>query len=110
MGSGIFDATGYALNVHTLAPVAVGALIAALGVVVLVRERASAVSMAFCGMAACGAVWLLASFAVSALFCFAALFTDGFLLIQSARMESVGRLAAGGPSAEPGPAKRGMAP
>ncbi|MBI3323204.1 MAG: PAS domain S-box protein [Candidatus Omnitrophica bacterium] len=130
MGSGILDATSYALNVHALAPVTVGALIAGMGVFVLIRERVSTVSMAFCGMTTCGAVWLvayggvycaidrslaltwgrienaavvfipsvvylftlavtnslyrsrvgaLASFALSALFCFAVLFTGSFL-------------------------------
>ncbi len=130
MGNGILHLSSYVLSLHALAPVAVGTLIAGMGVFVLIRERFSAVSMAFCGMAACGAVWLLsyggiycavdpalsltwarienaavvfipsavylfslavtnrlhrsrgwvlASFGVSGLFCFAVLFTDSFV-------------------------------
>lgn len=59
MANGILEASSYALNVHALAPLIVGVLIAGLGAFVLVREKASALSMAFCGMTGCGAVWLL---------------------------------------------------
>ena len=58
-GFAIFDASRYALNPHAWAPTAVGVLIAGMGVFVLIREKVSTVSMAFCGMASCGAIWLL---------------------------------------------------
>ncbi len=55
----LFDLARYGLNLHALAPVGVGFLVATLGVLVLLRERASSVSITFFGMALAGAVWMM---------------------------------------------------
>jgi PAS domain S-box-containing protein len=62
----MFDPANYVLTLSVLPPLIVGVLIAALGAVVLLRERGSHVSIAFCLVTTSAAVWLLGSAAVYA--------------------------------------------
>lgn len=55
----LFDFAGYGLNPYAFAPGLTGLLVALFGVFVLLRERASTVSIAFCGMTSSAALWLL---------------------------------------------------
>ncbi len=55
----VFDSANYALTPYALTPFLVGVLIAGLGIAVLIRERVSLVSAAFCLMTWVGAVWLM---------------------------------------------------
>ncbi len=57
----LFELSHYAWNPYGLAPAVVGVLVALLGLLVLLREQWSPVSMAFFGMTAEWAVWLVGS-------------------------------------------------
>jgi diguanylate cyclase (GGDEF)-like protein/PAS domain S-box-containing protein len=59
-----FDSSSYSLSVYAVPLLLFGALNTALGVATLVRERASAVSLAFFAMTMAIAVWLLSTGAI----------------------------------------------
>ena len=79
----LFQLSYYGPNGYALPPLFVGVAIALLGVVVLLREQWSPVSMAFFGMTSAGAVWLLGSAG-----CY--LTRDPWVALQWARMENCG--------------------
>jgi PAS domain S-box-containing protein len=62
----MFDSANYTLTLPVLPPLIVGMLIAALGAAVLLRERASLVSVAFSLVTTSAAIWLLGIAAVFA--------------------------------------------
>ena len=55
----LFDFSNYTLTPYALAPLVVGVLTTLLGIIVLLRERLSLVSVVFCVMTSLGAAWLL---------------------------------------------------
>src|SRR5437870_154864 len=79
----MFQLSNYVWNPYALAPAVVGLGIALLGLAVLLREQWSPVSMAFFGVTAEGAVWLLGSAGV----CFS---RQPSVALQWARIESAG--------------------
>src|SRR3989442_15990689 len=56
-----FNPSNYAVSPHSIGPWVVGSLIAILGLVALVRERGSKVSLAFCGLTMSVALWLFSA-------------------------------------------------
>jgi diguanylate cyclase (GGDEF)-like protein/PAS domain S-box-containing protein len=59
-----FDSSSYTFSAYAIPVLVFGVLNAILGIATLIRERASAVSVTFCGMALAVAVWLLSFAAV----------------------------------------------
>jgi PAS domain S-box-containing protein len=57
----VLNPSNYAVSPHSAGPWVVGILIAILGIVALVRERGSKVSLAFCGLTMSVAIWLLSA-------------------------------------------------
>ena len=57
----LVDPSIYPLTSHALAPLIVGILAVLLGIAVVIRERASIASMAFCLLMAAAAVWLVSA-------------------------------------------------
>src|SRR2546426_12157451 len=56
-----FNPSNYAVSPHAVGPWVVGSLIAILGLVALLRERGSKVSLAFCGLTMSVALWLFSA-------------------------------------------------
>src|SRR5207247_7305113 len=57
----VLNPANYAVTPHSAGPWVVAILIAILGIVALVRERGSKVSLAFCALTMSVALWLLAA-------------------------------------------------
>src|SRR6266571_2371816 len=55
----VLNLNNYAVSPHSVGPWVVGSLIAILGIVTLIRERGSKVSVAFYGLTMSVAIWLL---------------------------------------------------
>lgn len=55
----VLSPSNYAVSLHSAGPWVVGLLIAILGIVALLRERGSKVSLAFCALTMSVAIWLL---------------------------------------------------
>lgn len=79
----LFAPGNYYFNAYAIGPAVVGLGIAALGLAVLIREQWSALSMAFFGITAAGALWLLGYVGV---FCA----TRPEVALQWARIENIG--------------------
>src|SRR2546426_1725918 len=57
----VLNLSNYAVSPHAVGPWVVGVLIAILGIVVLLRERGSKVSLAFCALTMSVAIWLFSA-------------------------------------------------
>src|SRR5881296_740764 len=57
----VLNLGNYAVSPHSVGPWMVGILIATLGIVALLRERGSKVSLAFCALTMSVAIWLLSA-------------------------------------------------
>src|SRR2546427_12633429 len=57
----VLNLSNYAVSPHAVGPWVVGILIATLGIVALLRERGSKVSLAFCALTMSAAIWLFSA-------------------------------------------------
>src|SRR3989475_5682079 len=57
----VLNLSNYAVSPHAVGPWVVGILIAILGIVALVRERGSKVSLAFCALTMSVGIWLFSA-------------------------------------------------
>src|SRR2546427_2616446 len=57
----VLNLSNYAVSPHAVGPWVVGILIAILGIVALLRERGSKVSLAFCALTMSVAIWLFSA-------------------------------------------------